>query len=1785
MTNLYDWDAIEKSPEFSEYSDSDKRIIRREWFKQNIEDTQDFKSFSDDEKSLIKNEWFSSYGDTPDETITKQVEPVSPGYENMAAMGGDDPTMYTEPNGEPLVRSGQLKEGLKEIGKSGLEGVSAFARSGLTFQETLNKFVSPFVEKMTGVKVRPDLVAPLTESIGKPVSEKIEGISGSESLKLDPKMAPKNWLESLTRIVPQVVAQGGLSIISPSLGASTIGAQIAGGTYSSLVDQGVDKDKAALWGLANAAMQAPLEQLGINKAMKYFTQRGRILDLIGAVAEEAGTEFAQQFPDAFVNIFAVNPDKSLLDKTEEYIQRLPQTIKEGLYAGSLTAPFALIPGAANIAFGRQEGVQELHDAENVDEAIAGFEKATKSEQPDQFSFPETPTQEADKFDLEVSLRQQEAAAENAKNIQIKELQAANEKNFHELQNDPSYQQRVKNQQAFDLEAGQAARAEELSKMIAARREQNQAEIDATYGNRRDNIEAENELIKNQIAKDAYKAPSVQVAVDAATQESGGQFSREQIESEFAKRLPFKFPEQSKAEQDTILSEIKSQIAGKYQEGIKAKRIEQQRSISEFGTIDESASEIANESQSRTIPASLPADVSYKRSGNKYSVLDKSGKNVFGGKTFNSPGYAQKYYKEKLAEQRAKEIKRFEPKSIVAPVKKAENKQTEQVHDFASTQVNLDKDTVGKIKSFSSKIPDSEIYTKSGDDSYGRENNPHVTVRYGLKDADHAKIQEVVGSVPPIELEMGETSAFKNADTHDVLKVDVDSAGLRTLNKAIGDNFDLPGETFTDYKPHATIAYLKKGIVDKYTGSKEFAGKKVTIDKIYLSDEYGNETEFNLGANKQNPGIIDFKSEYEKKISDVIKERLKDETGSSQLITDISTHGANLIRSGFNTVARFTAKMHERFKSQWAKIKPHIEKIFEIAKEYAHKLATEQKGELNIDLNLFGRKLKERLNKKTGKSPVKVPKKSGASPGPVRDQSGTGPQKKYDWSRAKRQGGEVPENYYDEGWADRKGASDHAKDVLRSMKKDVGGGLEKYFGAISTRLAKIDPRLKYRLRKFEIETMKLKKQLSDDMAEIGIAAKKVMSKREFFDFDYARINGDAKKIDFFLNKYGLHEQFNKAKSVFEKLKTMAKDVGVEIGTVDNYWSRYVADADGFLKATGRMSGEWGEFHQAISEKALEMNMSLNEMSNEQKAKIISSMLLSGRSINAGIKSAKHRKLEIVPSELIKFYAPADAAAQQHVNAMLDAIGMRKMLGGKPKEIKAAENKVISAKNRIVELKNELKDPATKDNDKGAIENTIKEQEQILYSNQAKIDKFGMADDFTNHINDFILELMAKNEINESEANTLRDILLARFHQKGGPSGFWNFYKDFATIDTMGSFISTITNLQDFCWSMYDGGIIRGSKNALLALASKSKIKAKDIGFDEINQEFASSSSLKKFVNFVFKHIGFGYVDIAGKEALINSAFEKYSNMAKKSPDKLREKIKGIFENETDSVIEDLINGNVSDNVKILLANRVLDFQPAALSEMPEAYLQMKNGRIFYFLKSYTLKQFDVYRNEIFEEIGSGDKASVIQGMKNLYRISLLFTITGIGADALKDFILGRKTDFSDRFTDNLLRLAGVSKWVVWKARTEGIATASAKQILPPFKFLDALTKDVFSKNDGRGLETVSSIPFLGKMYYWHYGKGTGKRADLWDLRFKRQKDMLSWVEDEYEAAENKSAFKSEYREQIRRSKRIKAVQAEMNQYKRKINRLLKKEDSGENVAENIKRLRERRIQLIKRFLGE
>lgn len=152
------------------------------------------------------------------------------------------------------------------------------------------------------------------------------------------------------------------------------------------------------------------------------------------------------------------------------------------------------------------------------------------------------------------------------------------------------------------------------------------------------------------------------------------------------------------------------------------------------------------------------------------------------------------------------------------------------HKFCSTQVNLTGEAAVKILWLGNLIRDEHVHSK------GREQEPHITLRYGLHNPNPEPVGRELRNAGPIRMRLGGLTAFKGADMgkdYDVVVVKVHSPDLIWLNRKLGK---LPHTDTFKYSPHATVAYVKKGYGELYAKHLPALNIDVVADGVVFSDQ-------------------------------------------------------------------------------------------------------------------------------------------------------------------------------------------------------------------------------------------------------------------------------------------------------------------------------------------------------------------------------------------------------------------------------------------------------------------------------------------------------------------------------------------------------------------------------------------------------------------------------------------------------------------------------------------------------------------------------------------------------------------------------------------------------------------------------------------------------------------------------------------------------------------------------------------------------------------------------------
>jgi 2'-5' RNA ligase len=151
--------------------------------------------------------------------------------------------------------------------------------------------------------------------------------------------------------------------------------------------------------------------------------------------------------------------------------------------------------------------------------------------------------------------------------------------------------------------------------------------------------------------------------------------------------------------------------------------------------------------------------------------------------------------------------------------------------------------VSNWNEITSIIYKDDLYEVEGE-KYGIQTNPHLTLLYGLKpNITKEQIEQVLEKSvdgEKIEIEIENIGLFEN-ENFDVVKFNIKKT--EQLQKLFDYLSQLPNEnTFPDYNPHMTIAYVKKGLGEKY---KKKYSHKVSSNEICYSMANGEKVYFEI----------------------------------------------------------------------------------------------------------------------------------------------------------------------------------------------------------------------------------------------------------------------------------------------------------------------------------------------------------------------------------------------------------------------------------------------------------------------------------------------------------------------------------------------------------------------------------------------------------------------------------------------------------------------------------------------------------------------------------------------------------------------------------------------------------------------------------------------------------------------------------------------------------------------------------------------------------------------------
>lgn len=564
------------------------------------------------------------------------------------------------------------------------------------------------------------------------------------------------------------------------------------------------------------------------------------------------------------------------------------------------------------------------------------------------------------------------------------------------------------------------------------------------------------------------------------------------------------------------------------------------------------------------------------------------------------------------------------------------------------------------------------------------------------------------------------------------------------------------------------------------------------------------------------------------------------------------------------------------------------------------------------------------------------------------------------------------------------------------------------------------------------------------------------------------------------KNKLSKEMIEMRDALDEIRTYAREEGgIDVGYFKNYFPRQVNDYASFKKYLDETLDNpdlRNDIDKALDEYAKKYSIPSRDLIPADEAAEVTSRVLRGYPTQPGATLApnfKKRSLNEVTPEMLDAYADPADALKTYIERAVDSTERRVFLGRKP----ATASKTVGFEGSRDRVGSDL----------------------------------GMRMDVDESLGAAVANRLAKEtgqNLSQEDVIKLASIIQSRFSGKT-VDPLVQGIKNASYIQVMGNFGSAITQLAEISYAAF----FHGFDNTFHALFNRKDNFnfTKHFGLSDHHIDAQTSAGgLSKLLDQVFTGVGLKKLDQLSKNTIMNASWKKYRAQALREGEsgKLMDELSPIFGKERARLmIRDLVSKkpnskNLTKPVEELIWYKFLDLNPATLTEMPSGYTESGNLRIAYMLKTFTIKQFDVYREAAGKDVAratalykKGNKKAAAkaagEAVAKFAGLATLFAAANASTDVVKDTLYGRPTKPDELVTNNILRLMGVNRYLAYQAKREGLGKSIFSMALPPTSVIDRAGKDlmdVIGDGEYKG-NMLQGTPF--DLIYWRYLGGLDK----------------------------------------------------------------------------------------------
>lgn len=380
-----------------------------------------------------------------------------------------------------------------------------------------------------------------------------------------------------------------------------------------------------------------------------------------------------------------------------------------------------------------------------------------------------------------------------------------------------------------------------------------------------------------------------------------------------------------------------------------------------------------------------------------------------------------------------------------------------------------------------------------------------------------------------------------------------------------------------------------------------------------------------------------------------------------------------------------------------------------------------------------------------------------------------------------------------------------------------------------------------------------------------------------------------------------------------------------------------------------------------------------------------------------------------------------------------------------------------------------------------------------TNLSKRQLFGIGDDIEGSLARLVADEAKGGWMTGKEALAMRDLLRTRFvNGERAMSPLAQTVRNAANVSMLANPRSAIKQVGDLAVSSGYHGVT----NTLRAIFGRKTFDRFDLGVLDVAAEVANARASGKMVDWSLRKSGFKKIDGFGKNAAINASLRKMQGWARtsKGRERLRRKFgDALTEPELVQFVDELRQplkrieaSGGSDALRYTLFSELSNTQPISLAEVPRKFADLRNGRLFYQMLTFTAKQMELTRTEFLHRW----QTDPAEAMKFLLRYGAATAVLTGGTEMLSDMVTGKFRDpdwnpiaswAGGGFGNLMASVSGLNWYSAGKlldGDSEGalVSLATPAALALPTASVDALIT-------GKPEKLLRFIPFAGPFYRW------------------------------------------------------------------------------------------------------